>query len=148
MKQKTSLKTRALRYLSAREHSKKELADKLGRFMEADDDLEGLLSWLENEGFLSDVRFAQSLVRTRIKGYGNSRIMYELKQHLAHESLEDATVLELLEDEDSRARQVREKKFGEIPTDARERSRQMNFLLRRGFSNEAIWRAMSEESDN
>ena len=145
MKQKASLKTRALRYLAAREHSKKELADKLLRFAEEEDDLEGLLGWLEAEGFLSDVRFAHSLVRTRIKGYGNSRIKYELRQHQVHDSLEDAAVLELMQNEYARARQVREKKFGEIPADAGERARQMNFLQRRGFSNDAIRKAMAED---
>ena len=144
MKQKVTLKTRALRYLGTREHSRKELADKLLRFRE-EEDLEELLDWLEEEGFLSNTRFAQSLVRTRIRGYGNYRILHELKEHQVHDSLEENAVSELLQDEDVRAREVREKKFGELPTDAKERIRQMNFLQRRGFSHDSIRKAMSED---
>ena len=39
---KPSLKARALRYLSAREHSRLELARKLARYAEETDDIEAL----------------------------------------------------------------------------------------------------------
>ena len=49
MKQKLSLKGRALRYLSMREHSRIELARKLSAYAEEGDDIEAVLAWLEVE---------------------------------------------------------------------------------------------------
>jgi regulatory protein len=147
MKRKTSLKERALRYLSVREHSKRELAGKLLRFVQEDDDLNALLDWLEKEGFLSDERFAQSLVRCRVDQYGNSRIRQELRHHQVEESLPDSVMRELLQNENARARAVWEKKFGKTPADGREYARQARFLQQRGFSADAIRKAMASEKN-
>ena len=60
-----SLKSRALRYLSAREHSRSELARKLARHAAESDNLDALLDELEAGKFLSEERFAESLVNRR-----------------------------------------------------------------------------------
>ena len=133
-----SLKARALRYLSAREHSRLELARKLTRHVQEGDDLNQLLDWLVTQKFLSDSRFAESLVNRRSARYGSSRILSELQSH----GLDDETVstlrVSLLEDENERAFQVWEKKFGAAATSHEERAKQMLFLQQRGFSNSAI----------
>lgn len=147
MKRTISLKARAIRYLSAREHSKRELAAKLQRFAEAGDDLDALMDWLEKEGYLSDTRFAESLVRRRMGRYGDSRIRQELKSHQVAEVFPDAAMRQMLPDESARAREVWEKKFGQPPADAKERARQMRFLQQRGFSTSAIRKAMAGDSD-
>ena len=106
MKRPVSLKARALRYLAAREHSRKELAGKLLRFAQEGDEMDALLDWLQQEGFLSDTRFAQSLVRFRMDRYGNSRIRRELRHHQVEESLPDSVMRELLQDQHARARAI------------------------------------------
>jgi regulatory protein len=58
---KPSLKARALRYLSAREHSRQELARKLARHAQEGDDINAVLDWLTAQKFLSEERFAESL---------------------------------------------------------------------------------------
>ena len=60
MKPKTTLKARALRYLSIREYSPKELARKLSSYVEEGDDLAALMEWLQKQGFLSEERFAEA----------------------------------------------------------------------------------------
>jgi len=135
---KISLKARALRYLSAREHSRLELARKLARHAQEGDDLDQLLDWLVSQKFLSDERFAESLVNRRASRYGSSRIVSELQSH----GLNDATVstlrVSLVEGENERALEVWQKKFGAKPGSHEERAKQMRFLQQRGFSHSAI----------
>jgi len=139
---KLSLKARALRYLSSREHSRLELGRKLARHAGEGDDVEALLDWLEAQRFLSEARFAESLVNRRSARFGNSRILSELQSH----GLDDATVStlrdSLREGEDQRAWEAWKKKFGNAPDSAEEKARQMRFLQQRGFSHSAIQSAM------
>ena len=76
-----SLKARALRYLSAREHSRLELARKLARYAQEGDDIETLLDTLEAAKLLSQARFSESLIHRRAHRFGNSRILSELQSH-------------------------------------------------------------------
>lgn len=135
---KPSLKARALRYLAAREHSRLELARKLARHAEETDDVPALLDWLEASKFLSESRFAESLVNRRATRYGSSRILSELQRH----GVDDATVSDLKRtlvlDEDQRAWEVWEKKFGKRAELPAETAKQMRFLQQRGFSSTAI----------
>jgi regulatory protein len=146
-----SLKGRALGYLSRREYSRLELSRKLEPYAEAGDDLPALLDTLEREGWLSDARFAQSLVHRRAGRYGASRVVGELKRHAL-----DANLLETLSDalrdsEAGRAQAVWQKKFGTLPTTPAERAKQTRFLAMRGFSHSIISRllrgAFDEMSD-
>ena len=85
-----SLKGRALRYLSMREHSRLELGRKLARYAEEGDDVEALLDFLEKNNWLSQERFAESLINRRAARFGNSRVMAELQSHgVKGEALDD-----------------------------------------------------------
>jgi regulatory protein len=114
------------------------LARKLTRHIQEGDDLDQLLDWLVAQKFLSDARFAESLVNRRAARFGSSRILSELQSH----GLDDEDVsplrISLLEDENERAFQVWEKKFGVAAASHEERAKQMRFLQQRGFSNSAI----------
>jgi regulatory protein len=135
---KLSLKARALRYLSMREHSRMELARKLSRYAEEGDDIEALLDSLEAAKFLSQERFSESLVHRRSARFGNNRILSELQSHgIEGNALKDIRA-DLAEDEAARAYQVLQKKFGKAPEDANERAKQMRFLQQRGFSHGSI----------
>lgn len=137
-----SLKGRALRYLSAREHSRMELARKLARYAQEGDDIEALLDTLEAAKLLSQSRFSESLIHRRVHRYGNSRILSELQSHgIDAESLVDIKA-DLASGEVARAREVWRKKFNQPPGDAAERAKQMRFLLQRGFSHRAIQAAI------
>lgn len=133
-----SLKARALRYLSMREHSRQELARKLQRYAQEGDDIEALLDWLERSKFLSQGRFVEALVHRRAARFGNRRILQELQSHgIQNAALGDVKVA-LQSDEALRACEVWAGKFGERATDAAGRARQMRFLMQRGFSQTAI----------
>lgn len=133
-----SLKARALRYLSQREHSRTELARKLSRHAGEGDDVDALLDFLQKNNWLSDERFSESLIHRRSARYGNSRILAELQQNgVAGEALEQARGT-LARDESARACEVWRRKFGEVATDPAGRARQARFLLQRGFSQRAV----------
>ena len=145
---KISLKARALRYLSMREHSRAELARKLARHAEASDDIEALLDFLEAQDWLSQTRFSEALVNRRATRYGNSRIVSELQSHgIGGDALSEIKA-ELNTDEVARACAVWRKKFGTLATDAAERAKQMRFLQQRGFSHRAIQAAMRGAADD
>ena len=137
-----SLKGRALRYLSMREHSRLELGRKLARYAEEGDDVEALLDFLEKNNWLSQERFAESLINRRAARFGNSRVMAELKSHgVDGEALSDIKA-GLADTETARATEVWQRKFGTVAQDAAERSKQMRFLMARGFSSSAVRAAL------
>ncbi|CAH2904502.1 MAG: Regulatory protein RecX [uncultured Paraburkholderia sp.] len=94
-----SLKGRALGYLSRREYSRSELARKLKPFVEENDSLDTL----EAENWLSDSRFAESLIHRRSSRLGASRIVGELKQHAVDHALVEEASAQLRETELARA---------------------------------------------
>ncbi len=147
-KLQVSLKARALRYLSAREHSRQELARKLARYAQEGDDIEALLDTLEAANFMSEARFSESLVNRRAARFGNSRILSELKSHnIDPDSLTEIKAA-LAQDEVARAREVWSRKFGVAASDANGRAKQMRFLLQRGFSHRAIQAAIHAKEED
>lgn len=139
---KISLKARALRYLSAREHSRLELARKLSRYAQQGDDVEALLDVLESAALLSQARFSESLVHRRLARFGNNRILSELHSHGIDGDALTGIKADLTQGEIARARAVWCKKFGRSAADTAERGKQMRFLQQRGFSYGAIQAAL------
>lgn len=109
-------------------------------------EVDELLLWLSQHGYLSPQRFIESRVQARQARFGNVRIQRELKQHgLAL----DASERQALRDtEFERACEVWRKKYGPAdppaPADAAARVRQMRFLTGRGFSPEVIHRVLAQ----
>jgi regulatory protein len=142
MAQEPSLKARALRYLSTREHSRLELGRKLARYAQEDEDVDALLDFLEKNNWLSQERFAESLVHRKAGRYGNSRVLAELQNHGVDGEALAELKSNLRESEAARAAEVWRRKFGKVAQDAAERAKQMRFLLQRGFSQGAAKAAM------
>lgn len=147
MASELSLKARALRYLSQREHSRLELGRKLARYAEDGEDVEALLDFLEKNKWLSVERFSESLVHRKSARFGNSRILAELQTHGVSGEALDVIKAGLSEDETARACEVWRRKFGKVAGDPAERAKQTRFLLQRGFSQRAIRVAMQGQED-
>ena len=133
-----SLNGRALRLLSQREHSRVELAQKLAPHAESDSQLESVLDGLEQSGYLSQQRFAQSLAYRRSARFGLRRIEHEMQAHRLDVSVSAPILQDLKDSERERALRAWSKRFGEPASDALERARQHRFLAQRGFTSEAI----------
>lgn len=126
---------KALGLLARREHSRRQLTQKLDRGGFARDESAAAVERLGDQGYQDDGRFAGALMRGRIsQGYGPARIRAELRS----QSIPDATIRELLESadvdwHDLAANQLR-RRYGGPSSDPAERSRRAQFLLRRGFA--------------
>jgi regulatory protein len=142
-----SLKGRALRLLSTREHSRAELQRKLEPFEQLAGTLEAVLDELQAKGFISEQRVLESVVHRRSAKFGATRIRQELlAKGLEPEAVAQA-VQQLRQSELARAREIWRKKFDEPPADAAERAKQMRFLASRGFDGDTIRRVVSGAAD-
>ena len=142
-----SLKGRALRLLSLREHSRTELERKLGRFEEEEGTLTKALDELQAKGFISEARVIESVLHRRAGKLGAARIKQELQSKgLDPQAVRDA-VAGLQDTERERAQAVWRRKFGAAPTDAKETMRQMRFLATRGFTTDVIRRVVGGKTD-
>jgi regulatory protein len=101
-----------------------------------------VLTWLREQGYLDDQRFAASRVDLRSPRCGLSRIRNELAQ--LGVSLEPAQVEQLGATEMQRAQALWAKRFGQPASDARELARQARFLSGRGFSGEVVRRVLRQ----
>jgi len=143
-----SLKGRALRLLSTREHSRAELQRKLEPFEQLAGTLEAVLDELQAKGFISEQRVLESVVHRRSAKFGATRIRQELlAKGLEPEAVAQA-VQQLRQSELARAREIWRKKFDEPPADAAERAKQMRFLASRGFDGDTIRRVVSGAADD
>ena len=137
-----SLKGRALRLLSQREHSRTELERKLAQHEEVPGELAKALDELQARDFINDGRAVDSLVNRRASKLGTARV----KQELAVKGLSGEAVAEamasLKETEFSRAQEVWRKKFGAPAQDPQAKLKQMRFLITRGFNAEVVRRVL------
>lgn len=137
-----SLKGRALRLLSQREHTRRELERKLARFEEEPGTLAQALDELQARGFLDERRAAESLAHRRASAYGAARLRQEMQDKGLDRELITQTLAGLQDSEEARARQVWQRRFDATPVDAKERARQGRFLLARGFSGDVVRRVL------
>jgi regulatory protein len=142
-----SLKGRALKLLSMREHSRQELERKLAPREEEPGQLRQALDELQAKGFIDEQRVLDSVLHRRAGRLGAARIRQELQaKGLAAERIAEA-VAGLKHTEVERAREVWRKKFGTPPADAAQRARQARFLAARGFGGEAIRKVLAGDDD-
>ncbi len=137
---------RAVGLLARREHSRVELARKLQRYLESDDDageIDRVLDTLQKQNLLSDARFAQALVGQRAVRYGDMRVRRDLRDRGVESVEADAAMEKLRGTEIARAHAVWAKRFDEPPTNADERGRQGRYLQARGFSMHAITQVLA-----
>lgn len=131
------LRVRALQLLTRRDHSREELKARLAPHADSEEELDTVLSALQNERLLSDTRYAAQRVVARGSRLGNLRLKQELRQKGVNEE-DIVAALPEAGDETERCQQVWRKKFGHPPESAEDFARQQRFLRYRGFSGEAI----------
>ena len=126
---------KALGLLARREHSRRQLKQKLERGGFERDESTAAIERLGDQGYQDDGRFAGALVRSRVgQGYGPARIRAELRS----QGIPDGAIRELIESadvdwHDLAASQLR-RRYGGPSADPAERARRAQFLLRRGFA--------------
>lgn len=140
-----SLRVRAMRYLARREHTRAELRAKLLPHVEEGEDVDAVLDELEKHNWLSDSRAAELIVNSRRGRFGAQRIAHEMRQKGLSDDLVGQALPQLRETELEAARDVWQKKFGELPQDQKEKARQVRFLQSRGFAMDVVMKVLRHE---
>ena len=123
-----SLKGRALKLLAQREHSRLELGRKLAGQAESPEQLGRLLDELEQAGYLSEQRFAESLMHRRASRFGLRRIEQEFEAHRLDAAVSEPLLSGLRGSERERALAAWRRRFDAPAADPGERARQQRFL--------------------
>lgn len=131
---KPTAKTAALALLARREHSRRELGEKLVRRF-GEKASAAALDFLETSGMLSDLRFAQAYLQTAGKKFGREKLRQNLESRgVSAEVLEKALEAEITETETVRAVVVLTAKYGNsVLAAGKPQARAMRFLESRGF---------------
>lgn len=129
------VKDKALRLLEFRSHSERELTDKLKRAGAKDEDIEEILEFCRNYGFVNDRSYALRKAKDlkNLKKYGIQRIKAELySKGIPAEYVEEA-VAELDEDEEEMLLPLVEKKLkGDF--EKKNVDKCIRYFLYRGYS--------------
>ncbi len=136
-----AIRLKIMDFLSRREHSSREILNKMSNRVESKEMLLDSIKELIEDGLLSDERFAESYFQSRKnRGYGPLRIRNELKQKgvgdqifftLSNEVNWHKYALEAL----------RKKINGDLPTETKDVLKLKRFLNYRGFDFQDIDRA-------
>ncbi len=162
-----TLKTRAVYYLSKREHSRAELAKKLSQptykarqkaFVHKTDLpeppsaelVESVLDDLQRQGFLNDERFAHGLARKNANKHGAARVMASLGQHKLDAATSQLLAQQLKDSELPRCYEVWARRFSHIDRSSMDYTdsqaalgKQGRFLMQRGFSGDAVKKVLN-----
>ena len=141
-----SLRSRALRYLARREHSRDELRRKLTAHASDGYNVEALLDDLTQRGWLSDARYAEQTIRAKARRFGPFKLAQQLRARGVNEEAIAAAFHAAGADGQSSLESVWKSRFRELPADERELARQVRFLQGRGFALEDILRYLKDES--
>ncbi|MEC9413589.1 MAG: regulatory protein RecX [Pseudomonadota bacterium] len=146
---KQSASARAISYLANREHSAHELAHKLDKAGFDVEQIDDVIQQLKEAGLQSDVRFAESFIRSRAnRGYGAVRISMELKERGVAADIITECMNQAEIDWFTLAAEVRCKRFGEeMPDDYKSKAKQQRFLQYRGFTHEQITESFNLTDD-
>jgi regulatory protein len=129
-----SPKAVAVRYLARRDYSRAELAQRLAQRGIAADAIEIVLDQLTAAGYLSDERYAASVVAQRAGRYGKRAIAYALKERgVAADAAAAALAPLAAADELADAMALWRTRFGTPPATDRDKARQVRFLQARGY---------------
>ena len=134
-----ALKAAVLRLLGRREYSRRELEQRFQRQTKAEM-LQAALDQLEADGYLSDQRFVESFVRTRVAQlHGERRIRHELRQKGIADVLVDAELQVQAPDWQAMASALVMKRFGVEPAaDDKVLARRIRALMNQGYDWEQV----------
>ena len=91
-----SIYNKSLDLLSRREHSRKELKDKLLLRFDSNELIQTTLDKLESNNLINELRFAEAYVRNRKrKGFGPKKILYELSTKGVKESVSNLSLIHI-----------------------------------------------------
>lgn len=144
-----SIRNKALQLLGRRDHSKKELQQKLSlAFPDSPtEEIENVLLDFIELGWVSDARFAEQWVYFRSQRYGQQRLKHELHEKGIDSEIIAQVLAEISDAEEINARTLWQKKFIAPPRNLAERSKQLRYLANKGFSLSIVYRVVGDTFD-
>ena len=130
---------KALDIVSRREHSEKEIKNKLLEKFDAPEIIEQVVLKLVENNLINDVRFAEMyvLIRKR-KGFGPKKIQFELMARGIDDSISSLVITEEGSWKEAALKAFNKKFKNGASQEFKERNKQKTFLQNRGFSFEEI----------
>jgi len=142
---KTAVKNKAVSYLARREHSVYELKVKLETKGYSGPIVNQALEELIEDDYLNESRYVEMMLRHHFqRGNGPNKIRHLMRQNKVANSMVQKFFQDFDGDWQQSAKQARVKRFGEAPLPKgrseylKEKSRQISFLLGRGFEQSDI----------
>lgn len=134
------IKKDCLRLLTRREHSRKEIEQKLSAKGYLRSQFTAVLDELTKQSWQDDSRYAESYLNMRSqKGFGPVKIAYELRQQGVDKAEIDALMQAKTDNWATSLQQLYAKKFSDPAIkDHAERSKRIRFLSQRGFPSSMI----------
>ena len=141
-------KDKAMWLISFRDHSRRELFDKLRRDYD-DETCEAAVGRMEELGLIDDERYAKrySADLVNIKHLSERGVRQKLREKGIDRDLIDEIIDGLFIDEEEQIRAVIKKKYARVLQDEKGRRRAVNTLTRMGFSYADIKSVMSEYTE-
>ena len=141
-------KDKALWLISYRDHSRRELVDKLRRDYD-DKYCQRTADRLEELGLIDDGRFARRYTADLInlKHLSERGIRQKLREKGIDRELIDEVLSEVEVDEEEQIRAIIERKYARVLSDEKGQRRAVNALTRLGFSYQGIKSVMNEYTD-
>lgn len=130
------LRSLAFSYLARQEYSQSQLRERLVKRCEEPELIERVLTYLVEEGYQSDSRFAESYIRAKSdQGQGGKKIAFDL----GRKGIPKHLIEELLDHRNDDPKQVAlnylKRKFGEeSPVDIKEKAKWFRHMAGRGFN--------------
>lgn len=142
-------KEKALRLLEFRNHSQKELSDKLMRLGASRENIEQTVEFLKNYRLINDEAYAEALANDlqRLKGYGKNRIRSELYSKGIDRAITEV-VLEELEDNDLDMLTEKIKKRLNGDFERKSRDRVTRYFINKGYSIDEIKSCIEKITQN
>lgn len=136
-----------MRLLARRDQSRQELGRKLEPHAAGREEIEALLDDLQAQGWLSEERVADQVVRAAAGRYGPGRVLQQLLDRGVSAEVAAQARARAREAELESAGLVWRKRFGKPPADLLERARQVRFLEQRGFDSEVIRQLLGRDPE-
>ena len=143
-------KLRSMNLLQSRDYTRKQLEDKLRQGDYPQECIDEAIAYVESYGYIDDRRYAKGFIEYHLQTKSKTRIETDLmKKGIAkdviREVFDELGNIGVAQDESAMIRDLlHKKKYCADTATIQEQQKMYGFLYRRGFSTEAVMRALSQ----
>lgn len=143
-------KLRSMNLLQSRDYTRKQLEDKLSQGDYPQECIDEAIAYVESYGYIDDRRYAKDFIEYHLPTKSKTRIETDLMKRgiakaVIREAFDELGNMGVAQDESAMIRDLLQKKKYSADTATKQEQQKMyGFLFRRGFSPEAVMRALSQ----